>query len=419
MAHQVRRLGVVGAGTMGAEIASLALATGLEARVFDPDAKAREEAAARGLEAVDSLAGLAGCELVVEAAPEDLELKRRLFAELAADLGPEVLLATNTSSLSVDAIATAVPGPERFLGLHFFNPPRAMRLVEIVAGHRTSTAAIEAAAALVVSLDRTGIRVADGIGFLANRCARPYVLEGLRAAARLRLDPAEFDRACRLALGFPMGPFELIDLVGADVSLRVAESFYEQSFGEPRWRPHLTQARMVAAGRLGRKSGAGFYDYGDGPHRDPDPDLEDPRPIRDSKRLAALAGPCAAEAVESVVAAIVNEAGFALEDGVAAEADVDTAMRLGYRWPLGPIGLLDAYGAPVLLARLEQLRELHGEAHRPSPWLRERASSRSTAAASRPLHAAGAESSSPATPLRAESRPSIALVDPFVSEQLG
>ncbi len=372
-ARQVRRLGVVGAGTMGVEIGALALAAGLGARVFDPDPAAWERASARGLEVTDSVAGLAGCELVVEAAPEDLELKRRLFAELAAALGPEVLLATNTSSLSVDAIAAAVPAPERFLGLHFFNPPRAMQLVEIVAGSRTAEATMDTAADLVAALGRTGIRVADGIGFLANRCARPYVLEGFRAAARLRLEPAAVDRACRLALGFPMGPFELVDLVGADVSLRVAESFYEQSFGEPRWRPHPTQARIVAAGRLGRKSGAGFYEYGDGPHREPDPEIEDPRPILDPGRLAELAGPGAPEAVGAIVAAVVNEAAFALEEGVAAEADVDTAMRLGYRWPLGPLELLDACGAAATLARLERLRELHGEAYRPAPWLRERA----------------------------------------------
>jgi 3-hydroxybutyryl-CoA dehydrogenase len=302
--------------------------------------------------------------------PEDLELKRRIFAELAAAVDPDAVLATNTSSLSIESIAGAVQDPSRFLGLHFFNPATAMELVEVVVGSRTAPAAVELAAATVANWGKTPIRVADGIGFLANRCARPYTTEGLRLSAALGIEPARVDLICRLG-GFPMGPFELIDLVGADISLGVAESFYRQSFGEPRWRPHRTLVQAVAAGRLGRKTGEGFYVYDGSAHHAPDPDGGGPELLVDSERLASLAGPQAPEVLAWIAAALVNEAAFALEEEIATAADIDLAMRLGYRWPLGPLEIGKMSGFSAVHARLEAMRETYGEAYRPAPRLRQ------------------------------------------------
>jgi 3-hydroxybutyryl-CoA dehydrogenase len=386
-------IGVVGAGTMGLGIAAVAALAGFDAVVLDPSAEVREltpgrvgaildrgsgrrwtaeeaRAAAGRVQAVGAASDLRACGLIVEAVPEDLELKRRIFAELAAAVDPEAVLATNTSSLSIESIAGAVPDPSRFLGLHFFNPATAMELVEVVVGARTAPAAVELAAATVAAWGKTPIRVADGIGFLANRCARPYTLEGLRLSAALGIEPARVDLICRLG-GFPMGPFELIDLVGADVSLGVAESFYRQSFGEPRWRPHRTLVQAVAAGRLGRKTGEGFYVYDGSAHHAPDPDGGGPELLVDGERLASLAGPEAPEVLGWIAAALVNEAAFALEEGIAAAADVDLAMRLGYRWPLGPLAIGRKLGFAAVYERLEAMRETYGEAYRPAPRLRQ------------------------------------------------
>src|SRR5215207_11302116 len=324
---EVGRVGVVGAGTMGAGIAQLACLGGYETVLQDPVPAALEagaarvveslgkgvrremwsaeqaEAAAARLTAVEEISGLAGCDLVVEAAPEDVELKRRLFAELAANLGgPEAILATNTSSLSVSAIAADTPHPERVVGMHFFNPPALMKLVEVVAAPESSEEALAATFDVGRRMGRTPIRAKDSPGFIANRLARPYSLESLRMLADGVADAATIDRAARLGGGFRMGPFELIDLIGLDVNLSVARSFYAQG-GEPeRWRPSEIQERLVGEGLRGRKSGRGFYSYeGDGPHRDPDPDLGIPAPTLDPGELAKI-DPAAVEIVPRLIA---------------------------------------------------------------------------------------------------------------------
>lgn len=292
----VERIGVAGAGTMGAGIAQVAALGGFATQLHDPDPAALEEgmrrvrqalergaakdlwsdsdarAAAERIVPAPALDELAGCELVIEAAPEDLELKRALMARLAEICGAEAILATNTSSLSVTAIGATLPRPGRVCGLHFFNPPALMRLVEVVAGDETAEETLTTATEVAVAMGREPIRAADGIGFVGNRCARPYTLEALRLLGDGIADHERIDRIMRLGGGFRMGPFELMDLVGVDVNFEVARSFWEQSFHEPRWQPHPLQARMVAAGRLGRKARRGWYSYGDGPHRPDDPE---------------------------------------------------------------------------------------------------------------------------------------------------
>jgi 3-hydroxybutyryl-CoA dehydrogenase len=280
---------------MGAGIAQVACLGGFQTYLHDPEPDAlrageqrlradllrgadrgrwtttRAEAASARLRAAPRLADLAGCELVIEAAPEDLELKRELFARLAEVCGPTAVLATNTSSLSVSAIAAGVQPPERVCGMHFFNPPALMPLVEVVRCERSSEAALATATEVALAMEREPVRAADAIGFIGNRVNRPFGLEALRLVGERIAAPDQVDRIVRIGGGYRMGPFEVMDLVGVDVNLVVAKSFWERSSGEPRWRPHPLQARMVTEGRLGRKSGRGWYDYRHGPHRPDDP----------------------------------------------------------------------------------------------------------------------------------------------------
>ncbi len=294
-----KTIGVCGAGTMGRGIAQAAVLGGMRTLLWDPvegvtttardavraalakgaergrwDAAAADAADAR-LTAAENLAALSPCDLVIEAAPEDLDVKHDLFRQVAGVVAEDCVLATNTSSLLVTAVAAPVPRPERVVGLHFFNPAPLMRLVEVVAGEDSAAWALDRAAAAGEAMGKRAVRAADVAGFVVNRCNRPFGLEALRAVGERQASVEQVDRICRLA-GFRMGPFELADLVGVDVGFDVSRSFYEQSFGEPRWRPSPIAARMVAAGRHGRKAGRGYYDYRDGPHRPDDPEPPDP-----------------------------------------------------------------------------------------------------------------------------------------------
>jgi 3-hydroxybutyryl-CoA dehydrogenase len=406
----VERVGVVGAGTMGAGIAQIAALGGYKTRLHDPIPAALDaglerlrgalakgatkgmwseedaETASAGAGAAQSLADLRECDLVIEAAPEDLELKRELFAALADACGPNTILATNTSSLPVTTIAALVPHPERVVGMHFFNPPALMKLVEVVATADSSEEALEATTEAGRRMGRTPIRAKDSPGFIANRLARPFTLESLRMLAEEVADVETIDRVCRLGGGFKMGPFELIDLIGLDVNLSVARSFYAQGREPERWRPSQIQERLVAEGRLGRKSGHGFYDYdGQGAassqskrpdqgetHTGPNAPLKRftaEGPTLDPEALAEI-DPAAPEVLPRLVAQIANEAAFALEEGVGSPADMDTAMRLGFNWPLGPLEFADLIGTGRAIALLEDLRARHGEAYAPAPLLR-------------------------------------------------
>jgi 3-hydroxybutyryl-CoA dehydrogenase len=309
----MRPVGVVGAGTMGAGIAALAAEARLPTLLYDPDPEALARAP-DGVEPVRDLQALARCGLVIEAAPEDLQLKRALFAELADVVEPDCVLATNTSSLSVTALAAGLPHPECVVGMHFFNPPARMRLVEVVAGEASSENALAVAREAGEAMGKRVIDAADGPGFIVNRCNRPFGLEALRLVQDGVATPEQVDRVCRMAGGFRMGPFELMDLVGLDVGLAVSRSFYEQSFGEPRWRPSPLVARRVAAGHLGRKAGRGWYEYPPGRPADPEP----PEP-GGGAGLAVIAG-------EGVVAgalwAAAEDAGWDVADPEEAAGEV-------------------------------------------------------------------------------------------------
>jgi 3-hydroxybutyryl-CoA dehydrogenase len=287
-------IGVVGAGTMGSGIAQLASQSGARTLVYDPVAgaaaqgveraragtaklkdKGRYEGTPGALEVVERLDDLHPCELIVEAAPEHLDVKHELFGALSL-LAPDAVLASNTSSIPITAIARGAADPSRVVGLHFFNPAPLMPLVELIAGLESSADAVAVARAAGEAMGRRVIEAADVPGFLVNRTNRPFGLEALRLLQERVADVETIDAIVRAA-GFRMGPFELQDLVGIDLGFDVQKSMYELSFGEPRWRPSPLSAQMVAAGRHGRKTGRGWYTYDNGePHRPADPEPSQP-----------------------------------------------------------------------------------------------------------------------------------------------
>jgi 3-hydroxybutyryl-CoA dehydrogenase len=493
-------VGVLGAGTMGAGIAQLAAASGADTLLYDPDKaalasgirsigarlareveKGRLEAGKAGMvEAAEELDELIVADVVIEAAPESLELKRNLFGRVAGIVRDDCVLASNTSSLSVTEIAAGVPVPERVVGMHFFNPAPVMRLVEIIAGLDSTPEALDVARATGRAMGKEVIDATDGPGFLVNRCNRPFGLEALKLLQERVADVEAIDAIVRAA-GFRMGPFELQDLVGLDVGYEVSLSFHELSFGEPRWRPSPLSARMVAAGRLGRKTGRGWYEYPRERAEDPEPpaagggndrlivvagevavahelralaaqadfdarsqdeadgevpwllidagaDPEGPPlqggpvallcadgslhaldggggavgfhvlpPLEGSPLVELTRGPgtvaSAAERVEElfaalglrtvwvadapglvlgrIVAQLINEACFAVAEGVGSREDVDAGMVLGLSHPRGPFAWCEEIGAEHVLAVLDALRiELGEERYRAAPLLR-------------------------------------------------
>jgi 3-hydroxybutyryl-CoA dehydrogenase len=355
-------VGIVGAGTMGAGIAQLALEAGHVVLLHDVDAAAiargrsrirsgLERRAARldldpdsaddwvdgRLEGLRDCAGLAdlgaaGPELVVEAALEDLAAKRAIFATLDAATPPGTVLATNTSALSVATIAAATTRPGHVLGLHFFNPAPVMPLVEVVATPATDEAVATWATERMTAWGKTPVRCADTPGFIVNRVNRPFTLQALAILAEGGATIDSIDGAMRRA-GFPMGPFELMDLVGIDVNLAAAGGIYERfrEAGDPlaeRFRPSPVQVALVAAGRLGRKTGSGFYEYG--------PDARSGGPAPDFAAAPSGSLIADAEIVRRITAAIDAEAERAVAEGVATPAAIDLALRLGAGHPIGP-----------------------------------------------------------------------------------
>lgn len=377
-------IAVVGAGTMGAGIAQSAALAGLSATVLD----VQEDALTRGRETIErdlerrvkkgrisederreilgrvsmttSVEECADAPLVIEAVVENMEVKRKVFADLEGVVGSEAVLATNTSSLSVAGIAAATQHPERVVGMHFFNPVPAMRLVEIVTGPSTNPSAVSKAEEVSERLGKAPVRVSDTPGFIVNRVARPFYLEALRIV-ETGGEPSEVDAAIRGA-GFRMGPLQLADLIGHDINLAVSESLFERYYYQPRFRPSYLQRSMVEAGLLGRKSGRGFYDY----------EAEENQETRE----AQSAEPSEDVALR-VIACIVNEAFLTLSEGVATSEDIDQAMKLGANYPKGPFEWVQEIGANTIVETLDSLRATHGDAYLVSPLLRRRAGSAS------------------------------------------
>ncbi|HET8727785.1 MAG TPA: 3-hydroxyacyl-CoA dehydrogenase, partial [Alphaproteobacteria bacterium] len=325
-------LGVVGTGTMGRGIAQIAAASGVRVLLLDARPGAAEEArnavadtfemlagkgrmtpeAARDatarLAAVDAEADLAGCHVVVEAIVEDLKAKQDLFARLEPIVGDGCLLATNTSSLSVTSIASACRRPDRVGGFHFFNPVPLMKVVEVIAGVMTEPWVAEALTALARRMGHHPVRAADTPGFIVNHAGRGFGTEALRILQEGVASFDEVDHVLRETAGFRMGPFELLDLTGLDVSHPVMESIYDQFYQEPRFRPSYVLRQRLAAGLLGRKTGQGFYAYDGGK----------PRPVAAPAIAAGERRPVWIDAAEAewrrALARLVEAAGWPLDD---------------------------------------------------------------------------------------------------------
>ena len=291
-------IGILGAGTMGTGIAEVAAAHGHPVIRFDINGTGR-------------LQDLAECDFVIEAIFEDLKAKKKAFSELEAVVSRDAILATNTSSLLITAIASACKNPERVLGTHFFNPAQKMRLVEIVRGPVTSEDTVKRTRALVESWGKTTVLAKDTPGLIVNRVARPFYGEALRILEEGMADIATIDWAMREIGGFRLGPFQLMDFIGNDVNLKVTEAI-------ALYPPSETQKRLVEAGKLGRKTGCGFYDYS----------AEMPEPKKDPALGKAI--------FTRVMSKIVHEARDLVARGVATAEDVDLAMKLGANYPKGP-----------------------------------------------------------------------------------
>jgi 3-hydroxybutyryl-CoA dehydrogenase len=379
------QVGVIGAGAMGRGIAQVAASAGHAVVLADANAGVVEQARAaigralardvekqrrsqadadavlaRIVDAGDVASGyhaFRACGLVIEAVVERLDVKQALFTALEKVLAPDAVLGTNTSSLSVAAIAGACARPERVIGIHFFNPAPVMPLVEIIPAITTDPAVSEHVTSLIAGWGKTTVVATDTPGFIVNRVARPFYGESLRQLEEGIADVATIDWAMRELGGFRMGPFELMDFIGNDVNYAVTRSVFESFFYDARYTPALTQQRLVDAGLYGRKRERGYYDYRSGATK--------PEPVKDEALGRAI--------LDRTLAMLVNEAVDAMHYRVASAADIETAMTRGVNYPRGLLAWGDQVGAASILRRLEELQDEYGEdRYRPSVLLRRR-----------------------------------------------
>lgn len=372
-------VGVVGAGTMGSGIAQVASACGHKTLLYDsyPEQLKRSQHDLRTIlqrqvekermsqQEVDGimdriafcedLTGFGECKLVVEAVAEDTEIKKDVLKRLEGIVSRDCLLGTNTSSLSIASLSSALKRPNRFLGIHFFNPAPLMPLVEIVPGIASDEDYVQRAKSLVDAWGKTTVRAKDTPGFIVNRVARPFYGESLRLLEEGIADAPTIDWAMKEIGGFKMGPFELMDLIGNDVNYKVTSKVFEAFYYDPRFKPSFTQKRMVEAGYLGRKTGKGFYDYGD--------EATNPQPTEDQELGETI--------FNRILTMLINEASDAIYMNIATVKDVDLAMTMGVNYPKGPLQWADEIGLQQVLDRMTALQvEYREDRYRPNPLLK-------------------------------------------------
>ena len=372
-------IGVVGAGTMGAGIAQTAAQYGHSVVLYDSSEEARlallpklrktfdrliekkkfsAEQADEILSRITPTASFeefGGCALIIEAVHENLATKKEVFSALELHTNSDCILASNTSSLALTAIASACRKSERVVGTHFFNPAPVMKLVELVEALQTSTEVLTRSEQIISGWNKTLVRVKDTPGFIVNRIARPFYGEALKMLEEQYADVPTIDWAMRTRGGFRMGPFELMDLIGIDINYTVSESIFQIMYFDPRYRPSIQQKRYVEAGRLGRKTGRGFYSYAEGSLTS--------EPTKDEKLGDKI--------LHRTLVLLINEAVDALFRGVASPADIELAMTHGVNYPKGLLAWADELGLDFVLNELEKLQAAFGEdRYRPSPLLR-------------------------------------------------
>ena len=384
---------VIGAGAMGSGIAQVAAQAGHEVHLVDADAGAAAASHKRlgttlgrlvdkGKLTADERAGilqrvvvgpaadgdlqeLPPVGLAIEAVVEKLDVKQEIFRTLADHQDETTVFATNTSSLDVGAMAYDLSSPERLIGLHFFNPPPLMRLVEVVRTTQSDRQVLDSAAELMRSWGKTPVLVTSTPGFIVNRVARPFYGESMRMLEAGMADAATLDLALREHGGFRMGAFELTDLIGLDVNFAVGNSVWHQTDRDPRYEPVDLQRRLVEEGRLGRKTGHGWFEYDESGHAvDAEPDAE--------RAAELVGGPVETDPVARTIAMLVNEGVDLVHRGEASAEDVDTAMKLGTNYPKGPHEWLEELGAAEVVRRLRALdAAFPGGRYRVSPALEE------------------------------------------------
>jgi 3-hydroxybutyryl-CoA dehydrogenase len=362
-------IGIVGSGAMGSGIAQVAATAGHKTILYDTNAAALEKAKA-GLaaslaklvekqkitpEKADSIsaltsyssavADLAPCDLVIEAIIENAGIKQNVFKELEGIVSGTCVLASNTSSLSITSIASACTKPEKVIGIHFFNPATLMPLVEIIPGVATDAGVLNGCKALIDSWGKVTVVAKDTPGFIVNRVARPFYSEALRIYDEQLADMATIDWAMRELGGFKMGPFELMDLIGHDVNYVVTETVWTQFYYDPRFKPSLSQKRLLEAKFLGKKLGRGFYDYREGAVL--------PEPKKDEVLGKYI--------LNRVLCMLMNEACDTKYLGIASAVDIDLAMTKGVNYPKGLLKWADEIGLAHVLATLNELYEQYGE----------------------------------------------------------
>lgn len=375
----MQSIAIIGAGAMGAGIAQVAAQNGHPVFLHDqyPDALEKAEKHHRKILArlvekgrlqegedqkilqriayVTELTELSEASLFIEAVVENLEVKTQIFKQLDELAPAKAILASNTSSLSIASIAGATQRPERVVGIHFFNPAPLMPLVEIIPSIATSEATLAQARQQIDDWGKVTVVAQDTPGFIVNRVARPFYGEAVRIYEEGKASPATIDWAMAELGGFRMGPFTLMDFIGHDVNYTVSETVFKAFYYDPRYRPNFTQKRLVEAGWLGRKSGKGFYQYGE--------EAQNPEPQRD-KALGR-------QILERIVIMLINEAADARFLNIASTEDIDRAMTKGVNYPKGLLAWADEWGAEKCVRRMDALQAEYGEdRYRCSPLLR-------------------------------------------------
>lgn len=380
-------IGIIGAGTMGAGIAQVAATNGhtvllydayneqlgkaraslekIMARLVEKGRLSREDADGilGRIQYVEDIVGFKDCALVIEAIVENIDIKKDVFARLEGIVSRDCVLASNTSSLSIASISSALKKPERFLGIHFFNPAPLMKLVEIIPSVATNPEIGQAMKNDLANWGKVTVIAKDTPGFIVNRVARPFYSEALRQLEEGVANAATIDWAMKELGGFRMGPFELMDLIGHDVNYEVTSSVFREFYYDPRFKPAFTQKRLVEAGWLGRKSGKGFFEYGE--------DAKSPEPNTDPELGQRI--------LDRILAMLINEACDAVFMGVGSAEDVDLAMQNGVNYPKGLLKWADEIGPDVVLDQMLTLQEEYGEdRYRPNPLLKKVAREKGT-----------------------------------------
>jgi 3-hydroxybutyryl-CoA dehydrogenase len=375
----MKQVGIIGSGAMGSGIAQTAATAGCKVMLYDTKPEALElskekltkimdrlvekeklnlteaNAIKSNITYTDNLKAIAKSDLIIEAIVENLDIKKTVFSAVEKIVTRECIIASNTSSLSITSIAAACKNPERVIGIHFFNPAPLMPLVEIIPALQTTEQVAKDARLLIDSWGKITVLAKDTPGFIVNRVARPFYGEAIRMFEEGIADVATIDWAMKELGEFRMGPFELTDYIGHDVNFVVTETVFKAFYYDPRFKPSFSQKRLVEAGRLGRKSGYGFYDYSENAPK--------PKPSKDLVLGKQI--------VTRILAMLINEATDALFLNIASAKDLDLAMTKGVNYPKGLLAWADEIGLDVVLKQLEELYTNYCEdRYRPSPLLR-------------------------------------------------